>query len=521
MQQVMARNTYERPLGKKPFLVTALFIIAYLVIDFASYHNIVAFTYLVLFFGLLLPVINIRLGFYYYLIISLLSDDVSRIYTSNRYAPFTSVHITSLGPLTIMAAWTLFMSFILISHHVMVRKKIKLCRFDKYMLSLVMLYVFAGIVGIPNFFQFTRTYIHDASYIINMVVCYFLVRLAFRKENELKKLISLVMVCYGARTIVSLLFYLLGIGRHIGHNIKVGYDSGYTILALLVFFCLCVLIHVSRMKLEHRLLLWILGFAGLFNIITFSSRGDVITFVLGFFIILFALRGNSVRKGTRAKFIFTLALIAVLSFTTINTVRPGALNYLKWKMSTVIPWDLTGVGPNAALSALTRVLEAMNIFQKELSEGSLVWGEGLGGWFTDYYPFPNYDPSAFSEEELLMRKFFSPHGTQLVIFLKMGIGGFLFYYFIMLLLFRESYLVYQKMNNKYFKSVALAFLSFLPVLFYKNYTSKLQVFFGLALAILANIQALQSKREIRVQIIYPDTGSKHAGVLASSVNFLR
>ena len=124
MQQAMTGNTYERPLGKKPFMVIALFIIAYLVIDFASYHNIVAFTYLAFVLGLLLLVINIKLGFYYYLIASLLSDDVSRISTPNGHAPFTSVHITSLGPMTIMAAWTLFMSLIIISYYVVARKKI-------------------------------------------------------------------------------------------------------------------------------------------------------------------------------------------------------------------------------------------------------------------------------------------------------------------------------------------------------------------------------------------------------------
>ena len=243
--------------------------------------------------------------------------------------------------------------------------------------------------------------------------------------------------------------------------------------------------------------------------------------MFGFFIILFALRGSNIRGRIRTKFVFTLALVAVLSFVTINTVRPGALNYLKWKMSTIVPRNLTGDGANAALSALARVIEAMNIFQKELSDGSLVWGEGLGGWYTDYYPFPYYGPSAFPEEEVLMRKFFKPHGTQLVIFLKMGIGGFLFYYFVMLLLFRESYLAYQKMNDKYYKLVTLTFLSFLPVLFYKNYTSKLQVFFGLALAILANIQALQSKKGMQIRVISPDTGSKHMVALASSVNSLR
>ena len=89
-----------------------------------------------------------------------------------------------------------------------------------------------------------------------------------------------------------------------------------------------------------------------------------------------------------------------------------------------------------------------------------------------------------------------PHGTPLVLFLKMGIGGFLAYYFIMFLFLRRGYILFRRLSDLYWKAVVLGFVVALPFFYYKNFMSKLQIFLGVALGILANIESLHARKPV-------------------------
>lgn len=487
------------PLGRRVAWTATMISILYLMIDYASYHNLIAFTYLVFLTGLILPLINIRWGLYYYLIINILSDDTPRFLSLVETKNFTSVHFTTLGPFTLMVYWTLFMLFVLLIYYFTKQRPFRTQRMDKYMFGLILLFLVAGAIGADNLVQFPREYIQDASYIVNMVIFYLFVRIAINREEQLRRIISLIIICFGMKTVVALVYYYLGIGTPVGRNIRVIYESGRNLLGLIFFLCLSLSLYLPEMKLRHKAFLMLFGFATLFNLVTYASRGNLLLAGIGGVLFLGVVGMARFRAAVRARYVIMVLLLAVATLVAIDYMRPGALNFVWWKLRTLAEVNPLHIESYTSYSPSTRVIEAINIFYLELERGSILWGEGLGGWFNDrYYPFPFeiLGGSAYPDEHILMGKLFKPHGTELVVFLKTGLLGTLVYYFIMLLFFKETYIIFKNTDDKFWKAVVLGTFVFLPLFFYKNYTSKLQVFFGIALAIVANIQALGRRSRV-------------------------
>jgi len=502
------------PLGRQVAWMVALLLLFYIAIDYATYSNMIAFTYLLFLIGLILPLIKISWGFYYYLVVSLLSDDKPRMLALVKTGNFSSVHFTSLGPFTLMAYWTIYMFFILLLYHFIKQKRLKIQKMDKYMLGLILLFLAAGAIGVANLVQFPREYIQDASYIVNMAIFYFFIRIAITREEQLRRVITFIIVCFGIKAVVGLVYYYLGIGTHVGQNVRVIFDSGSALLGLIVFLCLGLLLYLPEMKLRYKTLLILFGFACVFNLVTYGSRGNLILAGIGGVLFFVFVGKIKFRRAVRLKYVVTGVLVVVLSLGIINAIRPGALQFVVWKMSTLVELNPAKVSSYSSLSPTTRVIEAINIFYKELDEGSILWGQGLGGWFNDqYYPFPFelFGKFAYPDEHILMGKLFKPHGTPLVIFLKMGLAGVFAYYYIMLLFFKETYVIFKRTNDRFWKAVTLAILVFMPLFFYKNFTSKLQVFFGVTLAIVANVQALGLRN---IATIYAKSWSKASGHLS-------
>lgn len=505
---VQEHRILEAGLPRGLLTLAVLLLILYLMIDYASYHNLGAFTYILFLVGLILPFIKISWGFYYYLVVSLLSDDTPRILSLANSGGFTSVHFTTLGPFTLMVYWTLFMLFVLLLYYFTKQRSLKLQKMDKYMLGLISLFLVAGGIGAGNLVQFPREWVQDASYIVNMAIFYFFVRIAITREGQIKRIISLIIICFGIKTVVALVYYYLGIGTQVGQNVRVIFESGRSLLGLIVFLCLGLLFYLPKMNLRYKVMLMLFGFASLFNLITFASRGNLILAGIGG-VLFFIFAGQiKIQRWVRTKYIVTGALLIVLSLGIANAIRPGALQYVGWKVQSLVEFSPAKPASHTSLSPTTRVIEAINIFYKELDEGSILWGEGLGGWFNDqYYPFPFelLGGSAYPDKHILMGKLFKPHGAPLVMLLKMGLAGAFIYYFIMLLFFKETYVIFRRTDSRFWKAVTLAILVFLPLFFYKNYTSKLQVFFGIALAIVANIQALGVRN---TAVVYAKSWSK-------------
>jgi hypothetical protein len=489
---------------------SAILLTLFLAIDYSSYHNVSVFTYALFLIGLILPFIKISWGFYYYLIVSILSDDTPRILSLRETGGFTSVHATTLGPFTLMVYWTLFMLFVLILYYLTKQRSFKLQRMDKYMLGLILLFAGAGAIGVGNLLQFPREYMQDASYIINMAIFYFFIRIAIKERSQLKQIVSLLVLAYGVKTLVALPYYFLGIGSPAGQNVKVIFESGRNLMGLVFFLCLALLLYLPKMRRQYKVLLSLFALTSLFNLITYASRGNILLFGISFF--LFVIFGSHNKVGkilkVRLKTVISVGLIILLSIGIVSAMRPGALHYVEWKVRSLFDVNIEA---ERLSSVSVRVLEFQNIWHHLLEQGTILWGEGLGGWFDDsYHPYSRslLGGSAYPDEDILMGKIFKPHGIQFVVLLKMGIIGLFLYFFIMLLFFKESYVVFRRSTRSFWLAIALAILVSLPVFFYKNFTSKIQVFFGIVLAIAANIQALgfsnAAMTHSKLQISAPD-----------------
>ncbi len=492
-----------RPLGKKAWYYTCLLLGFYLVIHWASYNNVAPFCYLLFAVGIILTFVRMSWGFYYYIVVSMLSDDTLEI---------SSVHLIPIGPFTIIIHWTMFMFFMLIFCYLKGPKPFKANKLDKSMFGVIGIFLIAGVIGVANLSQFPRVYISDASYMVNMAIAYFFIRIWMRREEQLRTLVSLIIISYGVKAVVGVVFYYIGTGFPAGRNLRVIYESGRVILGPVFFLCLGLLFYLPKMKLKHRILLSLFAFATLFHLISFGSRGLMILTTLG--VLLFAV--FSWKNGYRfliIKYVAVTILSAILCLAIMDEMRPGAISNIRWKLSTLGEYDLSETQVHASLSVTSRIIQAINIFYTQLDNHSLFWGAGLGGWFTDeHYPFGNEFilMRIFPMEQFASRIYTKPHGTPLVIFLKMGIGGLFAYYFIMLLFFKSGYVISLSTDNEFWKASALAICVAMPFLFYGNYMSKLQFFFGVILGILANIESLrmesarvwQSKPSRKTRIIY-------------------
>lgn len=479
----------RRPLGKGVWYYTISLLAFYLVIHWTSYNNVAAFCYLLFAVGVALTFIRMSWGFYFYLVVSMLGDDTLQI---------RSTHLTAIGPFTVTIYWTLFMLFMMVSCYLKKPKLFKVQKFDKYMFGIAALFAVAGIVGLGNLLDFPREYISDLSYMVNMAIAYFFVRIWIRKEEQLRRLISLIIISYGVKAATGVVFYHLGIGLAAGPNLRVIYESGRVILGTVFFLCLSMLFYLPKMKPGHKALLLLFALSILFHLISFGSRGNIILTCLG---LLFFLTFSWVNGHRRiaVKTVAAMALSVILCLVSINTMRTGAVRNVMWKLRSLRDYDPAMLESFDSISVASRIMEAMNIFYTELHTNSLVWGRGLGGWFSDEkYPFSEtfIVDRAFPIEQFMSRKFTKPHSTPLVLFLKTGIGGLLVYYFTMLLFFRGGYILFRSIGDKYWEAVVLGIVVALPFFFYKNFMSKLQIFLGVALGILANIWSLKANAGI-------------------------
>lgn len=84
-----------------------------------------------------------------------------------------------------------------------------------------------------------------------------------------------------------------------------------------------------------------------------------------------------------------------------------------------------------AASSRVRVYEFLNIADSYLREPLFApLGKGLGGFFTDTaYPMPEVDLTAYSQQELDLRKFHAVHESLNSILLKFGLFGVFWWYF--------------------------------------------------------------------------------------------
>jgi len=393
-----------------------------------------------------------------------------------------------------MVIWTLLIFIVLL--FVFLKRDVYLITsksyFDRGFIYIGGLFFGAAVIGIGNLIDNPRIYISDASYFINMAIAYFAVRLFFRLEKDLNTLVIFLVSCIGVRASAGMIFYLLGIGTISPHIVKPVMDSSRNLFHFLPLLALATL-YFRGIQRSTKYLLFAFAIVGTCNVFFYSSRGNFILLAISIILLTMILQQPRSKKPeifrkTVRIFIPVVVLIATAIFL-MHYYRPGSLNYVWWKIKSTVEIDYS----TEISSASVRWLEAQNIAIHLWHEGTLFWGQGLGGWFADdYIPFATklLGAAAYPDEWIMQNKLYKPHGTQFWVFLKMGIFGIIIYFGILLWMFLKGWNFSRDINHVYWRAISSASVVFLLTLYYKNFTSKLQIFLGIILAIIANISFL-------------------------------
>lgn len=445
-------------------------------------------------FGVVLLAANPRLGILFYIAVCLLGTDTPLI---NATSPLISIHTVGLGGMALMPIYTLsvlgfLVIFLLYKGRIVYEKN-----FDSIMFSIGGLFLIAGIIGLHNLSHGPRIYISDASWYINMITSYLAVRLFFRKGHDLKLLVMVVIACLGVQAFAGIIFYIFGVGAVSANVVKPVMDSARNLFPLLVILGFSVY-YMPRVSLTTKTIIVMFGFSGVFNVLTYASRGNMILTTFAILLLLVLLhkpQSKNIELSRKIKrIIFPSVVFVAASLLAMHFIRPGSLNFIIWKLKSTLE-----IGDADILSsANVRWLEFQNIVAHLWNNGSILWGEGLAGYFTDdYKPFAMnlLDGSAFKNQWILANTLYKPHGSQLFILLKMGVGGAFIYFALLFLFFVRCWKAKRYILFPFWLSVFTSLLAFLPLIYYKNFNSKLQVFMGIVMAVLVNIIHLSGHKK--------------------------
>lgn len=470
------------------FLLSGLFLA---LLQLFEHVGIAAAFYGLFMLGGVLLIAKPKIGVLYYISVCILSTDTPFI---NAPSPLVSIHTVGFGGMALMPLWTasllLFLILYLMHRGVPVKYN---KQFGKIVLHLGGLFLIAAAIGSFNFLKAPRIYISDASYYINMATVYLAIRIFFRQEKDLKLLISVFVSCLAVRAIAGILFYFLGIGEVGSFIVKPVLDSSRVLFPLLVLLGFAAY-YTPGIRNDLKKAMLFFAFAGIFNVLTYASRGNMFLLAFGLLLLFFLMRkprskGIGIVQKTK-KIILPTVFLVIATLIIMHQLRPGSLNYITWKLASTIE-----VGDRADISsANVRWLEAQNIVAYLWQNGNILWGEGLGGYFIDSYkPYAIYTigKDAYQYDWIVNGTLYKPHGSQLFFLLKMGVVGSILYFTLLILFFIRSCKKLRLDLPDYWRAILAACVAFLPLLIYKNFNSKLQISMGIVLAIIVNIITIQ------------------------------
>ncbi|WP_089747664.1 MULTISPECIES: hypothetical protein [unclassified Candidatus Frackibacter] len=153
-----------------------------------------------------------------------------------------------------------------------------------------------------------------------------------------------------------------------------------------------------------------------------------------------------------------ILILFVGSSLTYNLINEGNV-VLKMKVEQIT--SIFKFNPyNMRHSTAVRFLEFMNTYADMLNNNKLLllFGKGAGGYFSDtYYPFPYFGQDDYSNTQIILRKFHTPHNSINYIFLKNGFLGLLFITVVIFKCFRG--LLSNNSNDYYISLVLMLIIS--------------------------------------------------------------
>lgn len=492
MEQITIQN--EKRIGTKSmWKKTLLFVLMYLFIDLLTYNAGITGMYA----GILIVIsliglcfFNIKSAFFFMIPVFIFSDDISRIDPYNDISFNSILNIKLLGlPVSHYLTFTIFAILLAEYLYKLIFKKVYKVKINpligKYFFVFIMLYFFMAISGIQNLPSHFRYYINDLSPIFYTGTYFWLTLRLINSKQDLNKIFWLLILALAAKNIVWFFEYFMGIGYEFGTTLRVMSESGKVLSVLLIYFPLAALIFKNKEKYFNNIKIFsvfMLIFA-FFNIFAYASRGTWIYALIGFFVFL-----TFLPKVKRLKVFVSGIILAAVIITSTFIIKPQARSVYSYLTKTIVT-TFTGEVSEFNHSSAVRLFEGLNIYAKLKKNKTILTGHGAGAWF-DYsyarFPFP-FTSGDYVEKELSAQTFHKPHNSFLNIFLKSGILGLFVFIFVQIMFFANSYKIAQITEDIYRRAVLTGIVSGLPLILLSNWTTKMNMFIGIILAIILKI----------------------------------
>ena len=279
----------------------------------------------------------------------------------------------------------------------------------------------------------------------------------FIENKKDQELLKFLLYAISIKAFLNICLLLFGVGSEIADGAYLRGNAATTKNLMhipIVFYISSLLFKIPN---KNFFLFAIFSTVALFS---YSSRAQL---VLTFFIILVIIVRYGFMTLNIKSIFYSISFFLLMIFSiylTFNFLAPGMGQFTFWKLSTTFTADLTEFG-----SAQNRIFEIINIYDTLTSNNALLFGLGWGSFFTDsFYPFINYywGKSAYPLEVFESGKIYYPHGIFIILFLKTGLIGLVFYFKFALNIFIRGI---NSFSNPYLVIVSF---SILPLLYKFN-----------------------------------------------------
>jgi len=177
---------------------------------------------------------------------------------------------------------------------------------------------------------------------------------------------------------------------------------------------------------KKTLLFSLASTCSLYMLLTYSSRHLYITALLGIFALPKLVSKKQFVAGIPVIFtVFVAALFLLI------LIRPDTAHYVYLRTSTFFDPARTTRGIAVDYNFFSaidpvRYAEILNIVHQSFTKGSILWGQGYGGWFPESIAPLHVDlKNAYPPEQLSSGRFFYAHDFPPHIYLKYGFTGLL------------------------------------------------------------------------------------------------
>lgn len=473
-------------MNKAPSLLF-FFSILFLLIDYLSYHGPLFILIITGVIAIFLLFIDQKKFVYFTTILLLLSDDQSKFVTLGGKL-VKSIIGHPLAGNTILV-YLLVVALIKIIFDTLLKKKFKfsLNIYEQILIIISFLYILAAITGLPNLFTYSSIYIAQLSPIVAIIIGYILIKTTFRSKDELINFFKILALAFTGRVIVmSIQFIATGVDVYAMGQFS--YSSVIQFILIPLYFWIGLLIWRYRWKkpIISKIFVIILIALILFNCYTAGARYVLLSFaislILSFLILAFSLPKFIKIIGSLG-IIFVVLVIFMAAFSTKDFL------YYVSKSNHLLDWRLQPTSGTTTIA--TREIEAINILGRLYSTNSLIWGRGLGDYFTsEYYPLPpviyeREGRSAYPIEWLNKDQFFKPHHPFIQMLLQFGVVGLLIYLSLLFLIFYNIFKGFHRAKDPKIKIIFFSlFVGSFPILT-SNWSLATNYLFGLILAVAA------------------------------------